>query len=261
MTITAEDVEAFAEQGAVYLPGLFADWVDVIADGIARNMAEPSEFGAENVEDGGAGRFFDDYCNWHRIPEFERVVHGSGIRDAAAKLMQSEHVQLFHDHVLVKEPGTPKPTPWHSDSPYYFVSGRQNVSFWIPIDAVRDATLRVIAGSHLWDKDVLPTRWLSEADFYPADDEYLPVPDPDAEPGAFDVLEWDMQPGDAVAFSYRSVHGARGNFAESRRRALSLRFVGDDARFIERAGPTSPPFHGHNMQSGDPLREDWFPYV
>ena len=39
--------------------------------------------------------------------------------------MQSQTVQLFHDHVLVKEPGTSKDTPWHSDGPYYFVNGQK----------------------------------------------------------------------------------------------------------------------------------------
>jgi ectoine hydroxylase-related dioxygenase (phytanoyl-CoA dioxygenase family) len=51
-----------------------------------------------------------------------------------------------------------------------------------------------------------------------------------------------MQPGDAVAFHYRMVHGARGNPTSRRRRALSLRYVGDDARYVTRPGPTSPPF-------------------
>ena len=45
----------------------------------------------------------------------------------------------------------------------------------------------------------------------PASNDYIPVPDPDAEPGKYKVLEWQMQPGDAVAFHYRTVHGARGN--------------------------------------------------
>ena len=241
------------------LRGLFTDWVDVIAAGIDANMAAPSEFGAENVEEGDSGRFFDDYCNWQRIAEFRQVIFESDVSSVASQLMRSATVQLFHDHVLVKEPLTPKPTPWHSDSPYYFVEGDQTVSFWIPIDPVSSTTIRVIAGSHLWEKDVLPTRWLSETDFYPSPDEYLPVPDPDAEPGRYRVLECDMEPGDAVAFNYRSVHGTRGNPTNKRRRALTLRFVGDDARFVSRQGPTSPPFHGHGMTDGQRLREDWFP--
>lgn len=247
--------------GAVWLPGLFADWVDVIRRGIERNMRDPGPFAAENTVSGEPGRFFDDYCNWARIPEFREVIFSSGVARSAGALMGSSQVQLFHDHVLVKEPGTTRATPWHQDAPYYFVDGKQSVSFWIPVDPVTDATLRIISGSHRWPKFVLPTRWLSEESFYADDADYLPVPDPDEDDTDFEVVEWPMQPGDAVAFHFRSVHGARGNASAARRRALSLRFVGDDARYVERPGPTSPPFPGHGMQSGERLREDWFPMV
>ena len=174
--------------------------------------------------------------------------------------MRSETVQLFHDHVLVKEPGTSTPTPWHSDRPYYFVDGRQTVSFWVPLDPVdQSTTLRLIAGSHRWAKDVLPVRWLSGDDFYPDAGDYLPVPDPDADPESFTVLEWALEPGDAIAFHYGVAHGARGNPGGGRRRAFSLRLVGDDARFVTRPGQTSPPFPDHGMVDGERLREDWFP--
>ena len=77
------------------------------------------------------------------------------------------------------------------------------------VDPVEDATLRTIAGSHRWDKMVLPVRWLNEDAFYANEDDYLPVPDPDAHPDDYDIREWPMQPGDAVAFHFRAVHGAR----------------------------------------------------
>ena len=141
---------------------------------------------------------------------------------------------------------------------YYFVQGQQTVSFWSPLDPVRDATLRCVAGSHAWEKPVLPTRWAKgDAFFDPAP--YMAVPDPDAED--MDIREWEMAPGDAVAFNYHTLHGARGNTANARRRAFSLRLVGDDARYVERPGPTSPPFPGHKMQPGERLREDWFPVI
>lgn len=224
-------------------------------------MNMPGPHASENLSAGEAGRFFDDYCNWTRIPEFSTFVLQSHVAEAAAQLMRTSQVQMFHDHVLVKEPGTTKPTPWHQDSPYYFIDGEQTLSFWIPVDPVKEASLRLIAGSHLWEKPVLPTRWLSEEDFYPADGKYLPVPNPDAEPDKYRVLEWQMEPGDAVAFHYKTVHGARGNNTSSRRRAFSIRMVGDDARYIERDGPTSPPFSGHGMLPGQRLREDWFPVI
>ena len=257
--MTADDIEAFQRDGAVVVRGVFTGWVDTMAEGVARNMAEPGPYASENAV--SEGRFFDDYCNWSRIPEFERVLRESPAAELAAQAMQSKTAQFFHDHVLVKEPGTPKPTPWHQDAPYYFVEGRQTVSQWIPIDPVRDASLRFIAGSHLWKKMVRPVSWADDSDFYDEKADWMPVPDPDADPKDMRVLEWEMNPGDVVLFDYRTVHGARGNLSQSRRRALSLRWIGDDARYVERPGRTSPPYPGHGMVAGQKLREDWFPVI
>ena len=128
-----------------------------------------------------------------------------------------------------------------------------------PVDPVKEATLRFVAGSHLWEKPVLPIRWASEADFYADEDIYLPIPDPEAE--NMRILEWEMEPGDAVAFHFKTLHGARGNLTNARRRAFSIRLVGDDARYITRPGKTSPPFPDHDMKDNQKLREDWFPII
>ena len=257
--LTQDHIDAFQRDGVVLIKGLFADHVETLRAGIDRNMAEPGPYAAENLKEGEAGRFFDDYCNWTRIPEFEEVIRTSAAAEVAADLMGSSRVQVFHDHILVKDPGTSKPTPWHQDGPYYFVDGTQNVSFWSPVDPVTEASLRCVAGSHKWEKPVLPTRWLSEENFYPDEGAYMPVPDPDAE--GMEIREWAMEPGDAVAFNFAILHGARGNEAKARRRAFSLRMIGDDARYVERPGRTSPPFPGHDMVAGQVLREDWFPVI
>ena len=253
-------LDAFRRDGAACLKGAFADWVDTIAAGIGRNMREPGPMASEVVPPGQPGRFFDDYCNWQRIPEFDRVVRESPAAELAAYFMGSETAQFFHDHVLVKEPGTQKPTPWHQDIPHYFLEGEQSVSFWIPVDPVREATLRLIAGSHRWTGWVKPLHWLDNSDFYEGDPGYRPIPDPERDRD-LRVLEWQMEPGDAVIFDFRTVHGARGNDAPDRRRVLSLRWIGDDVRYAERPGRTSPPYPGHAMVPGQRLREDWFPVI
>ncbi|AVO38148.1 phytanoyl-CoA dioxygenase family protein [Pukyongiella litopenaei] len=254
--LTDQDIETYDRDGVVLVRGLFADQVATLRDGIAANMDDPGPYASENKRAGQSGRFFDDYCNWTRIPQFRDAIETSPAAEVAADLMQSPSVQMFHDHVLVKEPGTSMATPWHQDSPYYFVEGMQTISFWSPLDPVREATLRCVAGSHRWEKDVLPTRWASEVAFFDGGD-YMPVPDPEAE--GMRIVEFEMEPGDAVAFNFRTLHGARGNDSPTRRRAFSLRLVGEDARYVERPGPTSPPFPGHDMQPGQRLREDWFP--
>lgn len=257
--ITETQIADFQRDGAVVVRGVFADWVETMAAGVAENMAHPGEYASENAV--SAGRFFDDYCNWTRIAAFQDVVYNSPAAHLAALAMQSRTAQFFHDHVLVKEPGTPKPTPWHQDAPYYFVNGHQTVSMWIPLDPVAEASLRFIAGSHRWEKLVRPVSWADDSDFYEGDHAWTPVPDPDANPEDNRVLEWAMEPGDAVLFDFRTAHGARGNTSNMRRRALSLRWVGDDARYIDRPGRTSPPFPGHDMSTGQRLRDDWFPVI
>ncbi|WP_299639532.1 phytanoyl-CoA dioxygenase family protein [uncultured Ruegeria sp.] len=257
--VSQQMIDTYQADGVVLIKGLFANHVDQLRDGVAANMTDPGPYASENKKAGETGRFFDDYCNWTRIPQFREVIETSPAAEVAADLMQSKSVQMFHDHVLVKEPGTSMATPWHQDGPYYFVEGQQTISFWSPLDPVRQATLRCVAGSHRWEKEVLPTRWVSEEGFFADEGQYIPVPDPDAE--GMKVVEFEMEPGDAVAFNYRTLHGARGNQSDSRRRAFSLRLVGDDARYVERPGRTSPPFPGHEMTPGQRLREDWFPIL
>lgn len=257
--ITEEQIETFQRDGVVMLPGAMADWVQVMRDGVMHNLENPSEFASENGVT--QGRFFDDYVNWRRIPEFERIVRESPAAEIAARAMRSHSAQFFHDHVLVKDPGTPTLTPWHQDGPYYFVEGEQTLSFWMPLDPVTEASLRFIAGSHRWEHPVRPVSWVDNSDFYDAGQVWTEVPDPDSDTGDMRVLEWEMAPGDVVLFDYRCVHGARGNMGKTQRRALSLRWVGEDARYVERPGRTSPPFPGHGMLNGERLREDWFPVI
>ena len=52
---TAEQVAAYRRDGAVYLPGLFKDWVGTIGAGIERNMREPGPYASENLKPGEAG--------------------------------------------------------------------------------------------------------------------------------------------------------------------------------------------------------------
>ncbi|WP_425044610.1 phytanoyl-CoA dioxygenase family protein [Primorskyibacter sp. S87] len=257
--VSQEMIDTYQRDGVVLIRGLFAGQVDQLRAGIAENMANPGPYASNNEKQGHTGRFFDDYCNWTRLTDFKAAIEESPVAEVAADLMQSKSVQMFHDHVLVKEPGTSMATPWHQDGPYYFVEGEQTISFWSPLDPVEEATLRCVAGSHRWEKEVLPTRWVSEDGFFPDEGKYMPVPDPDAE--GMRVVEFPMQPGDALAFNFRTLHGARGNTSDRRRRAFSLRLVGDDARYVERPGRTSPPFPGHDMKPGQRLREDWFPIL
>ena len=110
---------------------------------------------------------------------------------------------------------------------YYCVEGQPELSFWIPLDPVaRDAALEYVRGSHRWGKRFRPCARL-HAPLWPNDLEE--PPDIEALRPTVDLADWDMQPGDAIAFSFRTVHAAPGNRAATPRRVFSARWVGDDA--------------------------------
>ena len=142
--------EDFERDGAVCVRGAFSpEQVALVERGIERNLAEPSERAMVASRPDDPGRFFEDFCNWQRIPEFEEFIRESPAAGIAAELMGSQQVRLFHDHLLVKEPGTRQSTPWHQDQPYYNLEGAQNVSMWMPVDPVdRESTVEFVARSH-----------------------------------------------------------------------------------------------------------------
>ncbi len=258
--ITPDLIETYARDGAVLIPGLLRDAVEPLRAAVEANIASPSPFERSYQPADGTARFFQDYCNWQRIPAFRETILHSAMAEAAAKLMRSKTARIFHEHVLVKEPGSSMKTPWHQDQPYYLVDGRQSVSFWVPLDSVsREISVEYVAGSHRWGRDFRPQRFDGSALYQ--GDESEAVPDMERVRDAFTVLGWAMQPGDAVAFDFRTLHGAPANTSANRRRAVSFRWVGDDARFAKRKGRTSPPFPHLTFEDGAPFEGPDFPIV
>ncbi|WP_116472615.1 phytanoyl-CoA dioxygenase family protein [Zobellella maritima] len=258
--LTQEQKEAYERDGAIVIKGVFKDWIAPLREGFEQVLRAPGPHGRENVASGAGGRFFEDYCNWQRIPEFKRWIEESPGAAIAGDITGSDYIQVFHEHILVKEPGTSKPTPWHQDMPYYCVNGEKTASYWIPLDPVtRDNTLQVVLGSHKWPSLIRPSRWSTNESWYNDDSQFMEMPDIDG--GEFDILTPELELGDALIFNFKTVHGAPGNPTRRRRRAFSTRFMGDDVRFAERGGATSPPFTGIGLRQGDIMREDWFPVV
>lgn len=258
--ITDAQVEAFDRDGVVLLPGLLAAEVHDLAGAVAENMAAPSRFERTYRPADGTAPFFQDFCNWQRFAGYRNAVLNSGMAEAAVKLMRSSSARFFHDHVLVKEPGNSMPTPWHQDQPYYLVDGQKSVSFWVPLDPVPpEIALEYVAGSHRWGKDFRPERFDGTSLY--AGDTSERVPDMATRKDEFEIRSWPMQPGDVIAFNFRTLHGAPANTTANRRRAISFRWVGDGAKFVKRNGRTSPPFPDLEFEDGAPFEGPEFPLV
>jgi ectoine hydroxylase-related dioxygenase (phytanoyl-CoA dioxygenase family) len=262
--LEAAQIETFQRDGVVLLEGVFAAWVETLRAGVERNLRDPGPWGREYLDANQRGRFFGDYCNWNRIDEYRRFVFDSPAAEIAADLTRSESVRIFHEHVLVKEPGTDKKTPWHHDQPYYCVDGRQVCSLWIPLDPVPVETCpEFVAGSHDWGRWFLPRKF-SGIDYDHDDARLETVPEIDKRREDYNIRNWALQPGDAIAFHFLTLHGAPSNLSAShRRRGFAARWLGDDAVFAQRAGEISPPFPGleQRLRPGEPLEAEEFPLV
>ena len=263
MPLAPKTIEAFRKEGAAVLRGVISkEWVDRLRHGVDQNMATPGPYTKGYTKDGDPGHFFGDYCNWDRIPDYRAFFFESPAKHLAAELMGSAKVNLFHEHVLVKEPATRDRTPWHHDQPYYCVDGRDNVSLWIPLDPVPKGTcVEFVAGSHRWGRWFTPTKFVGMQ--YERDDEgYETIPDIDTSRSDYRLLSWDLDPGDCIAFHFLTVHGAPGNSSQStRRRAFAARFTGDDATYAVRVGEMSPPFPEVTLKVGDVMDCNTFPVL
>ncbi len=259
MYLTKEQIKDYENLGVIIVKNIFKDWIEPLRIGFQKVLDNPSKHGRENVNK-NQGRFFEDYCNWERIKEFKDCIYNSPAAQITAEATSSKSSQIFHEHIFIKDAGTHKETPWHQDMPYYCVSGNNTGSFWIPLDNVdKENNLQLILGSHKWPRLVRPTKWSNDQSWYRNDSSFMDLPN--INDIKDNILIPKLNLGDAVLFNFKIVHGSSGNKTLKPRRAFSMRFIGDDVRFIDRGAPTSPPFNGINLKSGDMMREDWFPKI
>ena len=255
--IGVETVDTFRHDGCAVLRGIFGPWIAGLRAGVDENMAAPSFRERTYHPEDGTAPFFQDFCMWSKIAGYRALVEDSPMAEIAAQLMGSTIARIFHDHVLVKEPGNSIATPWHQDAPYYLVEGEQNVSFWVPLDPVpRERSLEFVAGTHRTGPIYRAERF-DGTNLYEGDESQR-VPDVEADRDRLDIRGWALEPGDAVAFNFHCLHGASANHSDQRRRVVSIRWVGDDARFAKRPGRTSPPYPDFEYDDGAPFDgPDW----
>lgn len=264
--VTDGEARRFATDGAIVIRDLLDDrWLELIAEGVEHNRAHPSDWAHWYTEPDRAIGFWSDYVTWRDVEPYRRVAFESPLAATAAVLTGSSSVRFFHEHVLVKEPGAVERTPWHHDQPYYCIDGDQNVSLWVALDPVPATSgMRFVAGSHRWGRWFVPRKFIDHSPYAAPPEGFELVPDIDGaiEAGEHSVLAFDVEPGDVIAFHFRTLHDAPGNELASRRRAVSFRWLGDDARFATRPWQVSPPYEPEGLTVGGGLGSDpRFPFV
>lgn len=270
--VTDEQVRTFATDGVVCLRGAFGlEWIEPLRRGIQKNIAEPSDRARFWDRDAEGRTCFFDNQSWLHIDEYRDFAVGSPAAEVAGRLLGAAAVNFFYDAVFVRSPGNRFRTPFHQDEPYWSVEGFDTCSIWMPlVPVVRESSLELVRGSHLW-----PERFRQEnfgaltgddrdTVAYTEGDRAGPLPDIEADRDAYEILSWAMEPGDAVVFNARMVHGGSGNLAPDRDlQVFNTQWLGDDVRVAFLSEGMDPDHSGvmraAGLDHGDRIGGDLYP--
>ncbi len=239
--VSAEDIETFATDGVVCLRGVIGlDWIERLLEGVDHTLANPSPRGRlwNRDEQGRESRY--DSQVWRTRPEYADFVHESPLGEIAGRLMRATRSNFFFDAMFVRGPGTQFRTPFHQDEPVWSVEGFQTVSSWMPLVPVaKESALEVVRGSHLWEQDFRQPNFGAmtgdSRDDVVFGEETVPIPDIENNRDQYDILSWDMEPGDVMCFNGRTIHGGSGNLADDRElKVFNTKWLGDDVRVVFR---------------------------
>lgn len=263
--ITDEVVGTFHADGVVLVrQALHPEWLMLIEMGLNRVLGDPTVT-KHRFFAGESGEFRETVRNFDVAFEIRRLMYDSPLADMLGRCMGSTGVWYYSDEFFIKDAGGAARTPWHQDTPYFPVAGKQLASVWISLDRIRaDECLEFVKGSHaetMYDGFDPRNPGDPSASYY---GEGLPkLPDIQADRSRFPIVSWDVEPGDIIISSPNIIHGGGPTRVDGRRRALAIRMFGDDVVFARRppSMPTVPltPGLSQHLKPGDPLRSPWYP--
>lgn len=204
----------FQQDGLVVLRDRFeAKWIEQLREGIQADINNPSANFSNHTSDPDAPAYLEDFWAWNLFPQFRDFVRHSPCAAIAAELLEAERVHLVMDNWFLRQAGSNSHAPFHHDISYFDFHGSMCV-LWMPLTSVsEDECLVWVRGSHLWGK--LFQRVFFN-DGHESDDgictinglQYQPPPDIAADPSAYDLMRFSLEPGDCVYFDMRTLHGS-----------------------------------------------------
>ena len=257
--MTGDLSDEYGEVGVVALRGV----LDRRAAGRPRrpldeNLAAPGPWADDYTPAGGTGRFFGDYVNWSRIDGYRRAaLHGPLPRlatDAARRPRGSSTSTRW------SRSGHRRGDAVAPRRAVLLRGRRQNVSLWVPLDPVPAAAgvgscaVRTCgAGASCPARFVEPRRTPSPT----TASSWSPTSTPLVDRHEIVVLRPRARRRPGLPLPDAARRARHGRALDGRRRAVSFRYVGGDARFAVRPWLHSPPFDP--IGPGEPLDDERFP--
>ena len=269
--ITPEVINQFYEDGAICLKGIISEhWIKSLTEGLDHNINNPSERGRLWNKDAEGNTCFYDSQAWRYNERYKDFVMNSPMAEIAGRVMNVNTVNFFFDAIFVRTPGNQFRTPFHQDEPYWSVEGFNACSTWMPLVSVeKKSALEFVRGSHRWNERFAQTNFGAltgdTRDQVIFDDNNTePFPDIEGNRDQYDILSWDMEPGDIAMFNARTIHGGSGRLRNDRGlKVFNTQWLGDGVKVNFRPEGMDPD-HSQVMtevglKPGDKIGGDLYP--
>lgn len=209
----------------------------------------------------GQGMFFYDVAAWKSDRGVREVAFDSRLPELVSDLLGARYLNFWEDTTFVKAPHTRQKTAFHQDLAYFQIDGEQCVIVWIALDPVtqESGAMQYVRGSHKWGETYAPNVFISQTPFRSSPEKRCP--DIEAEPAKYDIVSFDVEPGDVIIHHVKTVHGSGGNRSDNWRRAVSFRYCGDEVRYLDRPGAIQQVGVAHDLNDGDRLFSEDYPVV
>jgi hypothetical protein len=276
MHVTEQMKRDFATDGAMVVRGLFTpEQLGRVRECFEHGIAHPGPL-AKQAYEGTSDAHFNDYAgNPDNLENYLSVIKEFGLGEFVASLWDSENVWFLGEELFIKSGGKAGRSPWHQDTSYLAANGPHLANIWISFEHLpRKNALEFIRGSYRGTQydgtsytdpaDVTRPLW--------GDASFPRLPDIEADrakdPASWDVVSWDLAPGDVLVFHSGGLHGGAPVTPDCpTRHTLVLRFFGD--KLFYRPLPTSEPdfpydireFDDRSLTPGEPYRSPHFARV
>ena len=252
--VTDDDIGCYQRDGAVLIKGaLEPEALRLLETGVEEVYRHPGKrFTSISSASGEGETVVREYVT-QDSPALCELMKSGVVGRIGSALMQTPSAQLVLDQVFYKSKGPIVPTPWHQDTAFLRVRGNELIRLWFPCDySPRELTVQVVRGSHRWNvvynttgekpNETMIVATGSTHDPNGVGDAVLPpVPDVARYRDSFDILSWDVEPGDAIAFQGNMLHGAGGHPGHDRpRRAFAVMLGGPNLRYHAPKGKAFP---------------------
>ncbi len=264
-----------AKDGAIVVRGLFSpERLQRMRESFDYGIAHPSPQHTL-VYAGTPDEHFNDYGNPENRDVHLACIKELGLDAFVASLWDTEHVWFLGEELFVKKGGKAGRSPWHQDTSYLPANGPHMLNIWTSFEKIpKKNGLEVLRGSHLgtqyngtsYTDPKQPTKPLWANTDWPL------LPDIQADraksPTSWDVLSWDLEPGDALVFHSGTLHGGAPVTPDCPdRHTLVYRFHGD--QFFYRPLPTGgcnfpydiSALNDPSLTPGEPYRSPYCPQL